>query len=127
MPSISHLPCLRYPFLRGCGKFTPTVTTDDLDLWMALQPRTHGLNRAIGEHVQRLACVQITNQRARASVAFRRPVVSSNMSDGRSGHWQFDGTQEAQQTGWTGGKPKANTQTRRARASAPKASPRCCS
>jgi hypothetical protein len=90
MPAIGYLPCLGSSFLCSCRKFTPAVTTDDLDLWMVLQPGAHGLNRAIRQHVQWLARVQITDQRPIASLAFIRSVVSSTVSGGRSGCRQID-------------------------------------
>src|SRR5258708_38655733 len=83
MPAVAHLPRLWSAFAHSRSIFRGAITADHINRGMLLQPGFDTLHRAVGEQINGLTALQITDQRAIAESALVCPVVQAN--DARRG------------------------------------------
>src|SRR6266702_2605407 len=80
MPAVAHLPRLWSAFANSRSIFRGAIAADHLNRGMLLQPIFDGLGRAVGEQINGLTALQVTDQRAVAESALVYPVVQANDS-----------------------------------------------
>src|SRR5258708_39948176 len=80
MPAVAHLPRLWSAFAHSRSIFRGAIESSHIKRGMLLQPSFDGLGRAVGEQINGLAALQVTDQRAVAESALVRPVLQANDS-----------------------------------------------
>src|SRR5258708_35317252 len=89
MPAVAHLPRLWSAFAHSRSIFRGAITADHINRGMLLQPGFDTLHRAVGEQINGLTALQITDQRAIAESALVCPVVQANDARrGLGGLWE---------------------------------------
>src|SRR5260221_12652130 len=83
MPAVAHLSRLWSAFANSRSIFRGAIESSHLNRGMLLQPGFDGRNLAVGEQINGLTALQITDQRAIAEAALVCPVVQTN--DARRG------------------------------------------
>src|SRR5258708_14568936 len=69
MPAVAHLPRLWSAFAHSRSIFRGAITADHINRGMLLQPGFDTLHRAVGEQINGLTALQVTDQRAVAESA----------------------------------------------------------
>src|SRR5258708_39649305 len=80
MPAVAHLPRLWSAFAHSRSIFRGAIESSHIKRGMLLQPSFDGLGRAVGEQINGLTALQVTDQRAVAESALVCPVVQANDS-----------------------------------------------